>query len=91
MGGVGAWPSGVVSEVPCIALVVVRRRLRLPHCSARATQWDRSAPWVSDRYVLQVGIDDPGYRRRLEGMHPEIGGKRTILELELQAGPQGSS
>ena len=56
-----------------------------------ATKWARSAAWESDRYLLQVGIDDEAYRSRAASSYPDVAGRRTWFELQLQANPRNSS
>ena len=61
------------------------------NAGTRATSWADSAAWESDEYVLQIGIDDEAYRSRAAAGHPDVAGRRTWFELQLQANPTDSS
>ncbi|WP_344153844.1 hypothetical protein [Nocardioides koreensis] len=57
----------------------------------RATQWADSAAWESDSYLLKVGIDDKAYRSRVAAGDPDVAGRRTLFEVQLQANPENAS
>ena len=44
------------------------------------------AAWVSDDYVLQVGMDDPS-RHRFGRVYPDAADASTLFEIQLQARP----
>jgi hypothetical protein len=58
------------------------------NAGTRATQWAQSAAWVSDDYVLQVGMDDASYRHRFGRAYPDAADASTLFEIQLQARPQ---
>lgn len=61
------------------------------NAGTRATQWADSAAWESDAYRLKIGIDDHAYLSRVAAGNPEVAGKRTLFELQLQANPENDS
>ena len=61
------------------------------NAGARAMQWTDSVAWESDAYLLKVGIDDDAYRSRVATGDPDVAGKRTLFELQLQANPENVS